>query len=431
LVQAFSRVFEDLWRNSTNIEKKIKEIETGIKAPKTFIINDAETAKDRYSEIVNSATKEILMMTSSEGLIELHKNLDPLMDMAERNVSIKILAPIVKKNLKATQCLSKFCEIRHTPLSYVQTTLVDGEHLFQFKNPPFSQSISELSIFESTFYSNDLKYVKRTRIMFNDLWKRAQSPSKITLDFITGSKPRTQILIPKETDYSLYFKKFGWTKDPKSDDLREKDIIKKIVNAKKYPGENWKTDVLRYYGSSAKAIIHPPKNFGLPDLIIDVLKFNNQSSFGAEEILSVYLMNYGTVVTIQTNPAAIDYRKKAVFANTPAENNIQLLKDGEFQVRVQGNTLFCAWTIPLPLIENYILPPACILFEGYGGLRTGIIRSNNNNRIQITEYNALDSFVTFFHPSSKYSGPGTDGFIARDLIFTSIPEKSAALNQKQ
>ncbi len=374
--------------------------------------------------------KKFLMMTSSEGLIGLYKNLDSLKGLAEKDVSIKILAPIVKKNLKATQYLSKFCEIRHTPLSYVQTTLVDGEHLFQFKTPPFSQSISESSIFESTFYSNDSKYVKRTRIMFNDLWKRAQSPSKITLDSITSRKSRTQISIPEETDYSLYYKTFGWTKDPKSNDLREKDIIEKIVNAKKYPGENWKNDVLRYYGSSAKAIIHPPKNFGLPDLIIDVLKFNSQSSFGAEDILSVYLMNYGTVATIQTNPAAVDYRKKAVFANTPAENNIQLLKDEEFQVRVQGNTLFCAWTIPLPLIENYILPPACILFEGHGELRTGIIRSSINNRKQVTEYNALDAFVTFFHPSSKYSGPGTDGFFARDLIFTSIPEKSAAL-QKQ
>lgn len=430
LVQAFSKVFEDLWRNSTNIEKKIEEIETGIKAPKTFVINDAWTVKKRYSEIVNSANEEILMMTSSEGLIGLYQNLDLLKGLAEKDVKIKVLAPIVNKNLKATQYLSKFCEIRHTPLSYVQTTLVDGEHLFQFKGPPYSQSISELSIFTSTFYSNDLKYVKRTRIMFNDLWKRAQSPSKITLDFITNRKHRNQISIPKETDYSLYFEKFGWTKDPKSDDLREKDIIKKILNAQKFPGENWKTDVLRYYGSSAKAIIHPPKNFGLPDLIIDVLKFNSQSSFGAEDILSIYVMNYGTVATIQTNPSAMDYRRKAVFANTLAENNMLLLKDGELQVRVQGNTLFCAWTTSLPLIEEYILPPACILFEGYGELKTGIIRSPLNNRKQVTEYNALDAFVTFFHPSSKYSGPGTDGFIARDLIVTSIPEKSTALQNQ-
>jgi len=152
------------------------------------------------------------------------------------------------------------------------------------------------------------------------------------------------------------------------------------------------------------------------------LKFNSQSSFGAEDILSIYLMNYGTVATVQTNSAAIDYRKKIVFANTPAENNIQLFKkDEEFQVRAHGNTFFCAWTTPIPLIKNYILPPACILFEGHGELRTGMIRSTNNNRKEVTEYNILDAFVTFFHPSSEYSGPGTDGFFARDLVFTSIP----------
>jgi len=419
LVQAFSNVFEDLWRNSTNIEKKIEEIETGIKAPKTFIINHAGTAKNRYSEIVNSANEEILMMTSAEGLIGLYKNLPSLKGLAEKGVTTKVLAPIVNKNLEATQHLSEFCEIKHTPLSYVQTTLVDGE-----QTPPFNQEVSESSIFENTIYSNDSNYVERTRIMFNDLWKRAQSPSKITLYSITNRRSETQISIPEKTDYSRYFKTFGWTKDSKSKVLREKDIIEKIVNAKKYPGNNWKTDALRYYGSSAKAVIHPPENFGLPDMIIDVLKFNSQSSFGVEDILSIYLMNYGTVATVQTNPAAIDYRKKIVFANTPAENNIQLLKkDEEFQVRVHGNTLFCAWTTSIPLIKNYILPPACILFEGYGELRTGMIRSTNNNRKEVTEYNILDAFVTFFHPSSKYSGPGTDGFFARDLVFTSIPQK--------
>ena len=29
--------------------------------------------------------------------------------------------------------------------------------------------------------------------------------------------------------------------------------------------------------------------------------------------------------------------------------------------------------------------------------------------------NGFDAFVTFMHPSSKYSGPGTDGFLVRDF----------------
>jgi hypothetical protein len=34
------------------------------------------------------------------------------------------------------------------------------------------------------------------------------------------------------------------------------------------------------------------------------------------------------------------------------------------------------------------------------------------------EGNGYDAFVTFFHPKSKYAGPGTDGIIGRDEIAT-------------
>jgi hypothetical protein len=38
-----------------------------------------------------------------------------------------------------------------------------------------------------------------------------------------------------------------------------------------------------------------------------------------------------------------------------------------------------------------------------------------------TEINGFDAFVTFTHPASNYSGPGTDGFFIRDLVVTMTP----------
>jgi hypothetical protein len=166
----------------------------------------------------------------------------------------------------------------------------------------------------------------------------------------------------------------------------------------------------------------------LPDLIIEANKFNSQSSFGTEDLLRVFIefetdegMKYMPVVLVQKNPSSLDFRKKVVVANTPAENNVQLLNDDQFQIRVHGNTLFCSWTIPIILIKDYVLPPSCVLFEGYGEIRTAITWSNLHNRKQVSEFNLLDAFVTFYHPFSKYSGPGTDGTLLRDLIFTSFP----------
>jgi sugar-specific transcriptional regulator TrmB len=134
LVQAFTSLFEDMWRKSTDIKRKIAEIETGKPTPKTYILSDAETAKKKFHEILSSAKNEILMITSIESLSELW-NVAPLKEWTRLGVSIKIMAPITVENLKAAQQLSKSCDVRHLPASYLRTTLVDGLHLFQFKTP--------------------------------------------------------------------------------------------------------------------------------------------------------------------------------------------------------------------------------------------------------------------------------------------------------
>src|SRR3972149_5185600 len=66
LVCSFFAVFEDLWRNSTDIEQKIAEIESGSTSQRIFISN-MEKAEKTYQEIVSSAKKQILILTSSKG----------------------------------------------------------------------------------------------------------------------------------------------------------------------------------------------------------------------------------------------------------------------------------------------------------------------------------------------------------------------------
>ncbi len=66
--------------------------------------------------------------------------------------------------------------------------------------------------------------------------------------------------------------------------------------------------------------------------------------------------------------------------------------------------------------------PGCIIFEGYGNVKSSSVTVINSSGVKIDkEQNWFDAFVTFMHPSSKYSGPGTDGLFARDLIVTMTP----------
>jgi len=112
-----------------------------------------------------------------------------------------------------------------------------------------------------------------------------------------------------------------------------------------------------------------------------------------------------------------------MMATTPAGQNIRLVKKDEVQIRTHGNTLFAGWTKEIPLLSSkHILQPACILIEGYGQLKTDTYTMlyPSGHKI-VVERNGCEAFVTFFHPKSKYSGPGTDGFFARDFVATTYP----------
>ena len=183
LVHSFAAVFEDSWLNATEIKKKIIEIKSGKPLPKTFLIKDTEEARKKYDEITSSAKGSILMITSNLGLIECWKERNKVIEWVKRGVSVKIMAPVTNENLEIAHQLSKICEVKHVPADYVGITIVDGQHLFQFKTLTFGKKylLNLQSYFENTFYTNDFEYVEKTENMFNGIWNNAQIPSPTAL----------------------------------------------------------------------------------------------------------------------------------------------------------------------------------------------------------------------------------------------------------
>lgn len=421
LICSFLAMFEELWRNSTDIERKIAEIDTD-KPTLQSSIKDAVAIKKKYYEILQSAKEEIFLLTSSKGLIEYWKNMFQLENWAKRGISVKIMAPIVKENWEAMEQISKLCTIKHVPIHYWQTTIVDKKHLFLFKPPSTEQGELESTLlFDNAVYMHDRIRVKMMETALNEIWRNAQIPSTTTSQLVIGP-PVVPLPMSIKMDFKVVdFKPFGT--------ITEKEVINKILRAMKTPPKNPFKDISKGYGSYAVGVIHPPDQFNLPDMMIQAWKHDKQSSFGEEDTIIVYLWldtsrghAYVPVAIAGDNPNGQNIWR-AMYAATPAGKNIQLLKKDQIQVRVYGNTLFAGWTEPIPLFPTkYTLPPACILFEGYGNVETRgyavVHPSGFRNEI---EENAFDAFVTFIHPASKYTGPGTDGILVRDHISTNIP----------
>jgi sugar-specific transcriptional regulator TrmB len=430
MIQAFSGVFEDLWFNSTDIEDRINEIESGKLTPKTYIIKAKEAYK-KYYEIIRSTEEEIIMTTSAKGLVALWKSMDLVREWVERGVSVKIMAPIMSENLKAAQYLLKLCEVRHVPLGYLGTTIIDGKHLFQFENLPIEQEKLEiLEYFKNVFYTNDLEYVEKTKNMLNSIWKNAYAPSAITLEAITNiDMSEVDSLSDIEmTNATKRINGLRFVKDEKPlRKLTEKILLNKFINAKRTPIKDLSKDPVIFYCSAGQAVIHPPNSFNLPHLLFHIFHLNKKSSFGAEDAIIVFSRHetssgysYLPAAFITDNSEALVFWKKT-FAGIPFEQHV--VNKNEFHVEIQHNVLFAGWTVPIPLSpQGYILPPSCILIEGYGDVKTGKYSIGNpcGDRV-VNEVNYFEAFVTFMHPSSKYTGPGTDGFFFREFLSTTYP----------
>jgi len=431
LVKAFVTLFDDLWSKSSEIGKKVVEIETGKPAPNTYILSDPEIAKNRFLEALRSAKKEIVMITSLESLLDLWKEAR-LKELTEKDVSIKIMAPVTVENLKTAQQLLENCEVRHLPASYLRTTLVDGLHLFQFKTP-----ISEverqktLGHFENAFYTTDPEYIEKTKNMLYEVWRNARAPSAVTLEAIINPPKLGGAPFESEKRFQAYRKTIGYIEDPKYGLITEKELLNKIGKIHIPSAEDPLKDTTIMYGYGARALINPPDHIGLPQMMITVFHCNELSTFGIENWLIVQTFQdtpkgftYTPATIVGDNPRATAWRKK-MHRGSPLEQNLHLVNKDELQVRRHGNILFAGWTMPITLYSlPSSLPPACIFFEGYKELGTGAVKNRvSPTRIWTSEFYAFEAFVTFFHPSSRYSGPGTDGILFRDMIVTSTPLK--------
>ena len=164
-------------------------------------------------------------------------------------------------------------------------------------------------------------------------------------------------------------------------------------------------------------------------MIISATHAEKQSTFGGGDYIMVFLWQK-TPKGEAFVPVAVAYENprnetifKMMLAGTPAGQNVQRLNEDELQVRIHGNTLFAGWTVPIQLHPpKYVLPPACLLIEGYGKVKTrGVTMIHDSGFRSEREGNYFAAFVTFIHPASQYSGPGTDGVFARDIIATKYP----------
>jgi len=337
------------------------------------------------------------------------------------------VAPLSNLNVQATGNLSKYCEIKHVPTSYTETTIIDGKHMFQFKNPSAEhKDLEKTALFENTFYTNEPKCVEKTESWFREIWKKAEVPSTFTADSVHTTMPSLTV---SEKSFLAPFnmlRKMSYvtlTEDDYSATLTERDVLDKVIASHKNPTLK---GALKYHGyaSSGLAVIRLHDQLRLPNVLIRAWHFDKQSIFGEGDLLMIHLWlespkGYAFVpVAIVHEQPEMTTSWKEWMAGTPAAQNVQLVRKDQIQVQTYGKTMLAGWTNTIPLAtKSYTLPPSTITLEGYGTVVTGaltqVFPSGVRSRM---EFNGFEAFVTFIHGTTKYSGPSTEGFVFRETL---------------
>jgi sugar-specific transcriptional regulator TrmB len=434
LVKPFSRIFEDAWRKSTDIRQQIIEMEKGTSPQRTLIIDDPEVASAKYNKTFENAQKSVIMITSAQEILSYWKNPSVLKELTKTRVSIKIMAPISRENLKASLDLSEFCEVRHIPHEYVKTIIIDGKHLFQFKIPESQKKEKKFAIAQQAFYSNNFEYVEKTEKMLLDIWKESVVPSAVTAGSIIeqqlSDSQQVTIENSKNKFVDVVYTSGQFFPKAQPNKITEKEVISEIEAYKK-SSKKFDTQNVVLCGTVGYALIRSHPHFNFPNMFISAYDIDEESTFGAENALLITLemkalsglKYYMPVTVIGDNPKASDQWRKGQEGDFLfARDNYHLFKRGELHVQTIGNTFFAGWTRPIPLLSaQEPLPPSALILEATGKNRSGSFRINVKGGLkQQHRFNYSDAFVTFIHQKTKYHGPSTDGSFLREMYLTNI-----------
>ena len=422
LVQSFKVVFDKLWHDATNIEQDgIPDKKLRLFKIQTF--ETVEASNKKYEEILNSAEGEIIILTSSSGLIEIGTKSDLLKDCLKKGIHLKLMAPITTENSETAYEILKHFEVRHVPVTYLKTTIIDEKHLFQ-NRATIEYDRSSIPQFQTTYYTNDHEHVSNRIKVLNNLWKMSRPPSMVTLESVTNytksnmqSRPSRFIEnIIKTIEGPIIVKE----DTNSSKRITEKDVVALSLNAKRHPETSFVGGITRYYGFIGQAIVRPPSNLNLPEMLFIFLHTEKNSRFGIDNILQVFVkakspnQSFLPVMYLSDNERNLNFHKK-ILSGCFINDNFVLAKKDQIKLHFQKENMFCGWSMEIPLIDDYVLPPGSIFLEGYGKPKPSIFELNFPSGCQSWDaYNGIEAFVTYLHPSAKYSGPGTDGLILKD-----------------
>ena len=179
-ISVLKAFFVQMWQSGVDASRRIEELRSGVPIGETLVIKGVEEALNKVTKVLDSAKKDIVVITSSQSINRLAED-DSIIKYFRKDLKTRIMASIDLDNLEPAQKLAKNYEVKHVPISYLTMMVVDGKHLFMFKMAPLSDFGTESAFYlADTFYSSDPSQIERVSEMLDDIWKRGIDITEIS-----------------------------------------------------------------------------------------------------------------------------------------------------------------------------------------------------------------------------------------------------------
>ena len=92
-ISVLKAFFVQMWQSGVDASRRIDELKSGIPIGETLVIKGAEEALAKVTKILESAKKEIVLITSSQSINRLAED-DPLIKYFRKDLDVRIMASI-------------------------------------------------------------------------------------------------------------------------------------------------------------------------------------------------------------------------------------------------------------------------------------------------------------------------------------------------
>ena len=105
-ISVLKAFFVQMWQSGVDATRRIDELRSGIPLGETLVIKGAEEAWTKVIKVLESAKKDVVVITSSQSINRLAED-DPLIKFFKKGLKIRLMASIDLDNLEPAQKLAQ------------------------------------------------------------------------------------------------------------------------------------------------------------------------------------------------------------------------------------------------------------------------------------------------------------------------------------